>query len=331
MAEEYADTPWWSNLVAVLVTAVVSIVGTIYFMAKPAKPTLPGEGGFGNLVKDTLVYIPHALLLYGVIADMLTQEGVYSIGSLIGILSILPHFLFKFIWKGTFDIIETVVQRLTETTESKIERAGRPLDKVIIQDKSPSVESTPAKGGAAPASFFQTYTGCDIQGLKFAHSPYAPQTLVIIATIFSYYLFDLVKNRGWAKSIATLSLGLFFYVTQLVLAGNCSLPGEPEVSKWLQAIMAAVEGIFVGGVSYTVVQAYFPERLPSSAISPFPKTTPNMLKDGKFDKDGNPWICVNGICYPDMSTAEARKNFADIIAESTGNGRAAVGEDCPAK
>jgi hypothetical protein len=326
---EPEPTPWWSNLVAVLVTAAVSIVATLFVVKSGGTPGAPsGPSGIGSFIKDTLIYMPHALLLYGVIADMLTYEGVYSIASLIGIFSLIIHFLFKFIWKGTFDIINKIIETVTRDNSpaAQLATSGRANKPTVIGATAPA-----PTGGAKAGTFFTTYTGCDVQGFDWAHSPYAPQTLVIIATIFSYYGIDLINNRGPQNAAVTIALGLVVYITQLFLAGDCSLPGEPTVSKWYQAILGAAEGLFVGGVSYTVVQAYFPNRLPSSTISPFPRMSPNMLKDGKFDKDGNPWVCVNGVCYPDMSSSESRKAFADIIAKSTGNGRAATAEDCPAK
>ena len=324
---EYADTPWWSNLLAVLLTFVVTLVGTVYYVNGAGVRGVPGPpSGLGAFVKDTLVYMPHALLLYGVLADMLTNEGVYSIGSLIGLLSLLVHFLFKFIWKGTFEVIDKVVTALTKP-------AGVPANPRAARPGAQAISAPPAvKGGAELGSFFRSYNGCDIQGFDFAHSPYVPQSLVVIATIFSYYAFDLIKNRGWANAGTTVGLGTVFFLIQMFLAGDCTLPTDPQppTGKWYQAILAAAEGLFTGGISYSVVQMYDPNRLPSSAISPFPRMTPDMLKDGKFDKDGNPWVCVGGVCYPDMATAESRKAFANIAAESTGNGRAAVSEDCPA-
>jgi hypothetical protein len=332
---DYADTPWWSNLIAVLLTFVVTLVGTVFAMrSSGGLPTATGQApGVGAFVKDTLVYMPHALLLYGVIADMLTYQGVYSIASLVGLLSLLVHFVFKFIWKGTFEIIDKVIEALTKPGQSAMAastRATRPT--VITGERAPPVPTGPTTGGAKAGTFFSTYTGCDIQGFDWAHSPYAPQTLVVIATIFSYYGFDLVQNRGAKNAGVTIALGLVFFFVQFFLAGDCTRETDPRppTSKWWQAFLGAIEGLLVGGISYSVVQAYYPERLPSSAISPFPKMTPNMLRDGKYDKDGNPWVCVAGVCYPDMSTAESRSAFADMAAATTGNGRAAAGEDCPA-
>lgn len=333
---DYADTPWWSNLLAVVITFVVTLVGTVYAITSSGARGVPGPpSGIGAFFKDTLVYIPHALLLYGVIADMLTNEGVYSIGSLVGVLSLFVHFLFKFVWKGTFEVIDKVISTLTKKPDES--PAQKPFTMAgprpgSVAEAIANAGTSPQKGGAKAGSFFASYTGCDIQGFEWAHSPYAPQSLVIIATIFSYYGFDLIKNRGASNSIATIVLGLAFFFTQLFLAGDCTLPTDPQppVSKWYQAILSAAEGLFTGGISYSVVQMYFPNRLPSSTISPFPRMTPNMLKDGKFDAAGNPWVCVGGVCYPDMSTTEARKSFAEIAAASTGSGSAATSEDCPA-
>jgi hypothetical protein len=321
---EYADTPWWSNLIAVLVTAVVTGFATVLYMkAGVTSIDAPaGPSGLGGLVKDTLVYIPHALLLFGVIADMLTYQGVYSIASLVGLLSLPIHLLFKFIWQGTFDMIEKVMDILTRTPTPPNSRIAIPT---VVGGPNSTV------GGAARGSFFTDYDGCDIQGFGWAHSRFAPQSLVVIATVFSYYVFDLIANRGWQNATATILLGAFFYIVQLMLAGDCAAPGEEPIGTLYKGLLAAVEGMFVGGVSYSVVQAYFPQRLPSTAISPFPKMTPADLKDGKFDKDGNPWVCVNGVCYPDMSTDASRKAFAEMAAASTGNGQAAVAANCPAK
>ena len=323
---EYADTPWWTNLVAVLLTALVTGLMTVLYMKSGGVPGAAGVGGPGKLVSlltDTLVYIPHALLLFGVIADMLTYQGVYSIASLVGLFSLVIHALFKYVWQGTFDIIEKVMEILQREPTTGA-RANAPTR------ITPTNPGPPLAGGAAAGSFFRDYNGCDIQGFDWAHSRFAPQSLVVIGSIFSYYVFDLIANRGWKNATATIILGGFFYVVQLALAGDCSLPGEEPIGKLIQAILAGTEGLFIGGISYSVVQAYYPARLPSTAISPFPKMSPGDLKDGKYDKDGNPWVCIGSVCYPDMSSAESRKAFAEMAAKSTGNGQAASAANCPA-
>lgn len=101
----YPDTPWWSNLLAVLITAVVSVLGTLY----ATRPRAPGEPStppvFLSFFKDTLTYIPHILLLFGVLADMFTYQGVYSIPSLVGLLSIPLNWVMQFFWTGTLGVV----------------------------------------------------------------------------------------------------------------------------------------------------------------------------------------------------------------------------------
>lgn len=316
----------WSNTLSIILTAIVSVVATLWLTNRGSTPSTgpPEIPGFVHFLRDTFVYMPHVLLAFGVLADMFTYQGVYSIPSLVGLVALAAHGVFKFPWGWASKGIASL------WSVSGVE--GAPTLSAPGSESIPKFVNTrpAAKGGAPPGTYFSKYNGCDIQGFGWAHSPYAPQTLVVIAAIFCYYLFDLITNRGWVNSTATIVLGAVIYVTQLILAGDCSLPGEEVLSKWTQAFTAFVEGLVWGGLSYGIIQTYAPQQLPSAAISPFPKTTPNMLRDGKFDKDGNPWVCVGGNCYPDMSSADARKKFAGIAAESTGNGRSAVGEDCPA-
>lgn len=287
-------SPWWTNIMVAFVAAGL----TAYVMKGGSVPSGPG---MPSVVRDILLYIPHALLLYGLIADMLTYEGVYSIGTLISILALPVHALFRFIWQGLFDIGEKIAGVST-------------------------VPATPPQTAGAEGDV--GYTGCDL--LPFLQTRFTPQSLVIIATFFSYYTIDLVVNRGWANAAATVVLGVVFYLAQLLLSNPCSIENEPVLPKSVQGLIGLIEGLFIGGLSYTVVQATAPTRLPSSLISPFPRYSPGDLKDGKFDKDGNPWICIQGNCQPDLSSAESRKAFAGMIAETTGSGRAALAENCPA-
>jgi hypothetical protein len=72
---------------------------------------------------------------------------------------------------------------------------------------------TRQKGG----ELFKGYTGCDVQGFKTFASDYAPQTLVVTATVFSYYCYDLVRNRGWINSIAAIVAFIGAYAGQIAV------------------------------------------------------------------------------------------------------------------
>lgn len=315
-SQETSTTLGWSIPVTALLTAAVSIIGTLY-VVKGGTPNAP-PSGLGSIFKDTISYLPHILLLFGVLADMLTYQGVYSIASLIGLLSIPVNFILKFFWTG----VTQGVNNLTTVI------AGTPAPAVPAPVQAPV-----QPGGALKGSLFTNYDGCEVQGFAGMRNPYAPQTLVVTATVFSYYLLDLINNRGWVNSAATFVLFSVLYIAETFVVGDCSEPNDPDVSKYIKSFIALIEGLFVGGVSYSIVQAYHPSRLPSSVISPFPRKTQSDLKAGSngtyTDESGNPYTCLpNGQCFPDMSTTESRKAFATIASNNLGTGAPATSGSC---
>lgn len=264
-----------------------------------------------SILVDTVTYIPHILLLFGVLADMFTYDGVWSIPSLIGILSIFANFIFKYFWIGL---------------DSLIGSAKRTVGAQPQQQPSGGKRT----GGAGP--YFQNYDGCNVQGFEGFGSRFAPQTLVVTATVFSYYIFDLVRNRGWFNSIAALLVGSMLFLAEAFIVGTCEAPagdlGKEAPGAVGQAIRALAEGITFGGTSYAIVQTYYPQRLPTSVMSPFPKRSKSDLTPGPdgrlYDADGYPWVVLpNGQTYPDMSTARARQAFSQVASMNTGTGQPA--------
>ena len=320
MAE--SATPWWATLVAILLTAIVSVLGT-YYALRPAPIGAPSVPSAGSFFKDTITYIPHILLLFGVLADMFTQEGVYSIPSLVGLISIPLNFVFKYFWAGLYDL----VAKLSDLLATKPENAAVP----IIGQKG----GVPTNAGR----FFKEYDGCTVQGFSALASNYAPQTLVVTATVFSYYMFDLIANRGGSFSAPTAVIFIILFLAEMFIIDDCDVPQEHPAGiappgKYLKGLMAFTEGMLFGGSAYSVVQAYYPERLPTAALSPFPRRSRSDLKevDGKLvDENGLPYIVLpNGQTQPDLSDPDSRGAFAGIAASVTGTGQAAKPEDCPA-
>lgn len=326
----YPDVPWWAVLIASIVFIFLGLIIGIYAGKFPSTGGLGGLSGL-SLAMDTIAYLPHIILLFGVLADMFTLEGVWSIPSLVGLLSIFANALFKYFWKGIdalFDGAGQVWSKATGIGKGPGEGAG----------EGQSGKGRGKKGGG---SFSNGYDGCAVQGFGSFNSPYAPQTLVVTASVFSYYCFDLIRNRGWINSIAAILGFLVLYIGEIVVidlnvtekgAAGCLVDGVPMGTPG-QGIRAFFEGLLFGGVSYGIVQTYAPNRLPSSTISPFPRKSVGDLSpgpDGKmYDKDGYPFIVLpNGQAVPDVSDARSRAAFGALAGTATGQ-IMSLASNCP--
>lgn len=314
----YPDTPWWTNLITALVTAAVSILGTAYALGAIGSPGAPtGTPAAAGIAVDTVTYMPHILLLFGVLADMFTYQGVWSIPSLVGLLTIPLNYFMQYFWKG--------IQELWDSGKN-----------VATVGSAPQVVGAGKKGGAIiPPAFFTKYDGCSVQGFEGWKTDFAPQTLVVTATVFCYYIFDIVRNRGWINAAGSIVMFAVFYMLQagvLIMMGGCGGP----YGNYSQASMALFEGIVFGGSAYGIVQTYYPNRLPSSVISPFPSKNKNDLKagpDGRmYDENGYPYVVLpNGQAVPDLSTQQSRDAFAELAGKNLGTGTPAKPDSCPNK
>ena len=311
----YPDVPWWAVLITALVFSVLAVIATVVAMrtgVSASGVTMPPS--VGGLLVDTLVYMPHIILLFGVLGDMFTYDGVWSIPSLIGVMSIFVNYVFSYFWIG-------------------IEELGKSAAGVVAKGTT----ATPTTGGG---KFSENYDGCSVQGFESIASEYAPQTLVVTATVFSYYCFDIIQNRGWVNSIAAVTAFLLTYIGQVAVIATTTAtgcpppPGKPPVGGLSQAIRALFEGMLFGGTSYGIVKTYYPTRLPSSTVSPFPRKSASDLTmgaDGKMrDANGYPYIVLpNGTAVPDLGDRQSRTAFGAMAAASLGTGIPAKA-GCPA-
>ena len=348
-------TPWWSHFITIFVTAIVSVLATVYAtggLKAPAGATAGVSGA--SIAIDTITYMPHILLLFGVLADMITYDGVWSIPSFVGLLSIPANWIMQFFWKGLQTLFKQGKQ-VTELGAAAVAAAPAPAPvaasgpkiRIPVQPESgkgkiPFSSSVFAQGnpfeGGAKGDFFKSYDGCSVQGLEFLRTEFAPQTLVVTATVFFYYIFDLVRNRGWVNSAATIAFFAIVYSAQvavLQMTADNGACGDSGYSHFSQSLMALFEGILFGGSAYGIVQTYYPTRLPSSTVSPFPrkdKSELTMGPDGKmYDKDGYPYVILpNGQAVPDLSGAAARDAFARLAGENLGTGTPARPDNCNA-
>jgi hypothetical protein len=278
---EAKDVPWWGALILAILTSLVSVIATIYYLRGSALAIPGAPPGMGLIFTDAITFLPHILILFGVFADIFTLQGAYSIPSLVGLLSIPLHYVFQFLWSGVAAFIGDIM-KLINTVPAAASSAATPL--FSGTDTGASVGRAPIVGGAMSA-----WSGCEIYGFQGLQSPYAPQGLVVTATIFWYYLLDLSMNRNPLDTIATALAFPLFFGLQIWQLSSCEKFSESVAAK---SAIALVEGLIIGGTGYGIIQSSIPDRLPSAVLPTVPRLS-SMTKnpDGSYtDSSGNEYV-----------------------------------------
>lgn len=262
------DVPWWGAIILALLSTIVGVLGTIYAM-RPNPAGVATPPGFGALLTDSITFLPHILILFGILADIFTLQGAYSIPSLVGLCSIPINFGLKFFWDGLATLLAEAFKIVTT----------KPVFTPIV---TPAVDLM--KGGAVTG-----WDGCEIKGFEFLSSGYAPQGLVVTATVFWYYLLDLLMNRDPLDSSVTWVAFILFFGLQAMQLKSCS---NMAGSFFIKTFISLAEGFIIGGLGYGIVAATIPTRLPSAVLPQGPNIS-SLTKqaDGTYrDAGGKEYI-----------------------------------------
>jgi len=262
------DTPWWGVLIVAIIVSIVSVIGTLY-ATRPVTAAAPS--GFGPLLTDSITFLPHILILFGVFADIFTMQGAYSIPSLVGICSIPINSLMSMLLDG----VNVMFVDLVSLARTRMAGPGAP--------------APPLAGGLRGGGGMDAWDGCTIKGFEYFKSEYAPQGLVVTATIFWYYLLDLMVNRNPLDSALTWIAFILFFGLQALQLKDCK---ELAMSFFVKTFIAFAEGFIIGGIGYGIVQSTIPTRLPSAVLPQGPNITSlDRQSDGTYkDKAGNEYI-----------------------------------------
>jgi len=316
-----SDVPWWGALILAILTSIVSVIGTILFLRgqKPAVPNAPP--GIGMIFTDAITFLPHILILFGILADIFTLEGVYSIPSLVGLSSIPLHYVLQFLWTGVAAFLGDVYKMAMTAPET----ASATVPLFTGSNTGANVGNAPRTVGGAMSA----WAGCEVYGFESLKSPYAPQGLVVTATIFWYYLLDLFMNRDPLDSIATaLAFPLLFGLQVMQLKTCDNIVG----SVMIKSTIALAEGFIIGGTGYGIVQSSIPDRLPSAVLPKGPSLS-SMTKnpDGSYTgKDGKIYVVgPDGRPIPQSFFTDTAKSSAAAQADAKALFGAAAVSTCP--
>lgn len=214
---------WWQGLILAVCSAIVGVAGAVAIM----RPSGTGVSAGPSWAMMILRFVPHFLLLFGVLADAFTYEGVYWTGTMVGVIAIFVAPLLDTIGSGLVG-----------------------LSAKLFGQKPPSTQT----GGE--------YAGCEIMGEGAALSG-SPQTLTVTASILSYYIIDLVTNLSVLDAAGAIAAGIALFAGQVAAISNA--PCVKDRLAWT-AFLAGMYGLIIGGVSFAVIGAWGPSYLPSSVI-----------------------------------------------------------------
>lgn len=146
---------WWQGLILAASSALIGVVAALFVLKPGGANAPPGPSWATQLMR----FIPHFLMLFGILADAFTYEGVYWTGSAVGVFSsaVAPY-----VTAACTRLIAAIKNRMQAKQEG---------------------------GALIPGE----YPGLEMLSMNATASD-TPETLVVTSSILAYYIFDLVTN-----------------------------------------------------------------------------------------------------------------------------------------
>ena len=215
---------WWQGLILAASSALLGVIVAIFIKQGGSAP-----GAAPSWAMMILRFVPHFLMLFGVLADAFTYEGVYWTGTAVGILSMFVGPLIA----GAF----TQLGKIPEYVMGSKQSAGR------------------QRGGDG-----EGYPGIILTGMEAKEG--TPETLVITAAILSYYIFDLMFSISVLDAAGAIVAGVFLFGGQAMAISKFMGP-----TPGMSATLGGLAGAIIGGGSYTAVNTWAPQYLPSTVLA----------------------------------------------------------------
>ena len=275
---------WWQSLLLAFSCTMAGVLAVVMSMSGATDATGQSVPGW---IGDMMKLIPHALILYGILADAITYDGVYWTTSIVGLSAIPIHGLMETLLKAAAD-------KWNEMAEAKKKTSATSVNVTV---------NTPVGGLRRGGGGF---SGCTMTG---APSPTAAtdktvETLVVTASVMMYYFFDIWLNRGM-----TNALGVVVFTTILLGGQTFTLSECPPVksSTTGSALYALLFGTMIGGAFYMFFQSFYPIYLPSTVIPIQTWASAGSATDSAF-------VYVPGVGLVSKDSPQGKKAIADGTA-----------------
>ena len=226
---------WWQGLILAISSAIIGVVAAVAVMS-------PGGtmGAGPSWAMVLLRFVPHFLLLFGVLADAFTYEGVYWTGTMVGVLATIVAPFFDMAAGG----------------------AAAAMTKLRGARAAAATGDTPkALGGLRTMKGGADYEGCSLMSGGIGNRAGVPQTLTVTASILSYYIFDLALNLSLLDAAGAIAAALILFGGQVAAISDC------VSSPAMAALLGGGYGIAIGGGAFWAVSTWGPRYLPSTVLA----------------------------------------------------------------
>ena len=285
---------WWQSLLLAFACTLAGVIAAV--MATTQQLDASGAA-VGSWVNDLLKLVPHALMLFGIMADAITYNGVYWTSTIVGLTAMPVHGQLEYILNGLGVLFKKMMEGMPGATP----------------DKNVNVSVTVKGGGGMRGGNgngpLPPFTGCGIMGGTIEKEHRTAQSLVVTASIISYFFMDLWLNRGIINALGVLTLGILLMGGQAMVISDCFKGFDPDKSLTAGVLYAMVFGVIIGGSYYAFFQSFYPMYLPSTVIP-----LSNTISDLSISDTG--FVYVPGVGLVSASSPQGQQAIANKTALS---------------
>jgi hypothetical protein len=215
---------WWQALILAIASALIGVAGAVAI--KHGASTGSGPSWAMMILR----FVPHFLMLFGILADAFTYEGVYWTGTMVGVVSVFAGPMIDYVGKGLVGLAAKLFSKGTPATGAM-------------------------RGGGE-------YPGCEMMS-ETAVATGSPQTLTVTASILSYYILDLVTNLSLLDAAGAIVAGVILFAGQVAAISDAACVKDRVA---MAAFMSGMYGLIIGGISFMIIGSVAPNFLPSGVV-----------------------------------------------------------------
>ena len=251
---------WWQSLLLAFSCTLTGLIGA--YSAMTGMGAVGDTGQKASWAKDLLKLTPHALLLFGLMADAITYDGVYWTSTIVGLSAAGLHSSLEYLMDSLLNFWSNFMG-LAKKAKGAIDKA-----RGVAAPAEPVAAAVAAVAAVAPPSTGTEYNGCTVTGeTMMKPGDRTAQTLVVTAAVISYLFMDIWFNRGIMNGIGTLVLGTLLFAGQAMsIQPTCFPESDTKRSLTSGVLYGMLYGTIVGGSFYAFFQGLYPMYLPSTVI-----------------------------------------------------------------